>query len=117
MTRTWKTLLSRLRGTGTARRSRPVLGLRRRERAFALERLEERALPAFQMHVATTSGFDLTITDGDGNDGNAAAGVISYVGGAGNFALTIDVGNSKPSIGSAASPHMTLSFNAVKLVG
>lgn len=82
------------------------------------ERLEDRTVPStFQMRLTTASGFNLTITDGDGNDGNANPGQITYIGAAGSFALNVDVGSTKPFQGSAQSPHLSLGFLATKLSG
>lgn len=87
----------------------------RNPRPLILERLEDRTVPStFQMRLTTTSGFNLTITDGDANDGTSTPGIISYVGAAGAFNLNVDSGQSKPFLGSAQSPAMRLTFLANK---
>lgn len=56
-----------------------------------------------------TQGVNVvTVEDGDANDANAAAGVVSYAGPIGDFLLTSSVGLTKPTLGSPTQPSIDL---------
>src|SRR4051812_12818330 len=109
-------LLSWLRPVAPKARLRPPVTKRSRPRhGLTVERLEDRLVPSFQMHVTTGTGANLLVTDGDANDLAAStAGAIVFSGSVGNFFITVDTGVSKPLSGSAASPDMDLSFSSTK---
>lgn len=50
----------------------------------------------------------LLVEDGDANDGNAGAGVVSYAGPIGDFPLTSSIGITKPTLGSPLQPSLDL---------
>jgi len=65
----------------------------------------------FELHLHSSNGADLILTDGDGD------GVISFAGAFGGFSITVDTAFSKPTLGSAAAPAMELNYTASKALG
>ena len=69
---------------------------------------------AFQMRLSTGGGASITIVDdGLGDIFSGTPGSVSFAGMLGSFNINFTAGSSKPFIGTAADPQMTLtSMNA-----
>lgn len=87
--------------------------------AFLWSGATTRAEAAFVLHIcddaACTGAGDIAITDDGAGDLAVGAGQISaFEGGIGGFsALSIETAFSKPMIGTAGSPELDISFQAV----
>ncbi len=81
------------------------------------------SLPTFgavQLRVSDgTPGGTLVVTDQDPNDTNPLIGVVAYFGAVGaNWLTSLSTGASKPTLGSAAAPHLDLNtFDVSSVAG
>jgi hypothetical protein len=69
------------------------------------------AQATFQMQLISSTAGTLTITDNGANDSSPIAGVILFSGTWGAYNIQVDTGESKPVLGSAASPDVDLSYS------
>ena len=64
---------------------------------------------AFKLRLIDSgTATTVTIADGGAGDASAVPGVIVFLGTVGNFDINVQVGQSKPTSGSAARPFMTI---------
>lgn len=52
----------------------------------------------------------IIVADGAGNDSNANAGVVTWIGSTGVWTVNVDTGITKPNVGSNQNPYMDLAF-------
>jgi len=76
-----------------------------------------KAEAALSLHLCTVefcaSGVNTVIFDGDGNDVNAGAGAITFIGSfAGFSSFSVNSAFGLPAIGTATSPQLDLHFSA-----
>lgn len=77
----------------------------------SLSTLPAYAVPMLDLSVA--GGPSVTISDNGAGDLSSTAGTVVFNGSLGNFLLNVTTGLTKPTLGSAAFPHMDL--NSVNL--
>lgn len=65
------------------------------------------AVPTLRLSTPSAAS-DIIVEDGSINDANANAGVVSFSGPIGDFALTSTVGLTKPTLGTPGQPSMDL---------
>jgi hypothetical protein len=73
------------------------------------------AVPTLYLLDLDNTANYVLITDGGNGDSNTAAGAVTYIGGIGNFIITVNTGLSKPILGSTSQPQLDLS--SVELSG
>jgi len=67
--------------------------------------------------AACAGGGDVIVTDESGSDTAAGAGVVAASGSVAGYEFAINISQSKPVVGSAASPALNLTYNATNIVG
>jgi len=89
----------------------------------ALLGLATPAQATFQMRITSSTAGTIVIDDGDTGaavghaaDISAISGVILFSGSWGAYNIQVNTGESKPVLGSAASPHMDLSYSVNRTI-
>lgn len=81
--------------------------------ALALATVSVSAYPTLFLDDPSTAGIDITVQDNGVLDSNPNAGVVTYIGGLTTWAVNVDIGITKPALGSAVEPRMDVTFNVM----